>query len=218
LGPLPGRGDPDLGEIWALGFVVAAFLLLWLEQRAEEAAATPSNNSFTASCSLELVVLAFLVCTPVGLGGEGGYGRSRGLNGSGGSWSAAPSMRGRGAGEPPVVFSPPSSPLPAGLGGEGIGVVVVKHSGSSIFSKRGLRCRCRPAVALSHLAALGGEGVVLSLLRAARVCDGLLWEPLELGSLRRIFRGGAVRPPRFEATGMATPSSSLRIARAFSSS
>jgi hypothetical protein len=48
MGTLPGRGCPDPGEIWTVGFAVAALWLLWPELRVEGVTTTSSNNFFAA--------------------------------------------------------------------------------------------------------------------------------------------------------------------------
>jgi hypothetical protein len=143
-------------------------LLLWSKQLVEKAAATPPNNPSAASCSLASVDLASPFHSLAGLGGEEGSGSGRDLGGSGRSWSHASSVRVRGAGEPPVAAFSPSSPFPAGLGGEGSGEKVNKLMGSFVFfSKRGCRCSSFTAATSVHLAGLGGEGVASGLLRSA---------------------------------------------------
>jgi hypothetical protein len=146
----------------------------------EDAAATPHNNSSAVFCSLASVDPAFLFHSLAGLGDEGGSGSSRDLGGFGDSWSLALLVRERGAGGPLVASSSPTSPLPVGLGGEGIGERVNKLTGSSeFFPKRGRHCLCCTAATLVNLVGLGGDEVALGLLRSAWACDGPLWEPLE---------------------------------------
>jgi hypothetical protein len=150
---------PDPGEIWTVGLTVVALWLPWSELTVEEVTATSPNNFLAACCSLALAALAFPLRTPVGLGGKGSCGRSRASEGSGGSQSFS-SARVRGAGGPLAVSAPPSSPLPAGLGGEGKGDLAGLHACSSVFFfKRGHYFPCCPAAAPVHLAGRGGEEV-----------------------------------------------------------
>jgi hypothetical protein len=158
---MPGRGRLDPGEIWVVGLAVAALWLLWSKQRVDEVAATPSNKVSAVCCPLAPAIPVFLLRSPAGLGGEGSSGRSRAPGGSRGSRSFSLSARVRGAGGEPVVPASPSSPLPAGLGGEGNGDLVGWHAGGSVFFlKRGLRRSCCSAAAPVHLADRGGEEVV----------------------------------------------------------
>jgi hypothetical protein len=121
LGALPVRGCPDPDEIWSVGFAAAALSLLWSELRVEEVTTTPSNKFFAAYCFLAPVVPVFPLRSSASLGGEGTSGRSWVSGGSGGSRSSASSVRVCGAGGAPAVSAPPSSPLSAGLDGEGRG-------------------------------------------------------------------------------------------------
>jgi hypothetical protein len=141
----------------------------------EEVAATPSNKISAICCHLASAIPVFLLRSPVGLGGEGSSGRSRALGGSGGSQSFSLSARVRGAGGEPVLPASPSSPLPAGLSGEGIGDLVGWHvRGSVLFLKRGLRRSCCSTATRVHLAGRGGEEVVWSLPWMARAGAGPL--------------------------------------------
>jgi hypothetical protein len=126
----------------------------------EEVATTPSNKFSTVCCSLAPAIPVFLFRSPAGLGGEGSSGRSRATGGSGGSRSSASSTRVRGAGGVLAVSASSSSPLPAGLGGEGSGDLAGWHAGGSVlFFKRGLRPSSCSATTPVHLAGRGGEEV-----------------------------------------------------------
>jgi hypothetical protein len=79
-----------------------------------------------------------------------------------------------------MASSSPSSPIPAGLGGEGIRELVDKHASSSEFFPQARSPL--PMLPYSSSCQPGRpwrRGVALGLLRSTRVSDGPLWEPLE---------------------------------------
>jgi hypothetical protein len=165
MGALLGCVCLDPGEIWVVGLVVAALWLFWSGQSVEEVATTPYNKVSAVFCSLAPAIPVFPLRSSAGLGGEGSSGRSRAPGGSGGSRSSASSAHVRGAGGVPAVSASPSSPLPAGLGGEGKGDLAGWHAGGSVlFFKRGHRPSCCSAATPVHLSGRGGEEVAWSLL------------------------------------------------------
>jgi hypothetical protein len=120
LGLLPvcPSGDQDPARwIRILRFSLFLPLLLWSELERVEPLAARLNNP-----SLLLLLLRLPLSPYFPLFGRGGVGRRFGAAvayGSGGGGGLAASMCERGASQRSVVPSPPTSPLPACLGGEG---------------------------------------------------------------------------------------------------
>jgi hypothetical protein len=113
-------GDRDLaGRIWILGLLLFLSLLLWLELDGVEQAAARLNKP-SGVCCFFFSAHPFPCYFP--LSGRGGLGRWCGdsaVGGFGGGGGLAYSVCERGAGRRSASLSPPSSTLPACLGGKG---------------------------------------------------------------------------------------------------
>jgi hypothetical protein len=192
---LPWSGDPDHDEIWSLGFVAAALLLLWSELMVGAATTAPLNKGFVV-CFSESSDPVSLVLPLSGHGGLEGSIRSSMVGGSGCGRGLAASARERGADEWPAASSSSTSPLLAGLGGEGKGDLVERQAGGpEFFSKRSSCCLCCSSTVPAHPAGLGGEEVDMGLSWEVWASSGFFWESLEvrlsmaLPPLRRLAAG-----------------------------
>lgn len=156
---MPGCGALDRGgQIKALGFVLFALLLLWLEQPAT-VTTTTSNNKVEVTGGLRIGVIPVLFYLPLtGRGGEGIEMVGLVMHGSGGVEGAATLAHVRGAGWWP--FSPSVSfclPL-VDRGGGGKETATWRRAGGSLSFKRCRHYSDAFDASLIFLAGRGGKG------------------------------------------------------------
>jgi hypothetical protein len=144
--------------------------------------ATAHLNKPSGVCCFFLSAHPFPCYFPLsGCGGLGRWCGDSAVGGFGGGGGLADSERDRGAGRRSASLSPPSSPLPACLGGEGKrGWVEWQATNPQVFVKRSFYCSGSPPTALAHLAGRGGEEVVEGVFEEARCGSGLFQEPSEI--------------------------------------